>query len=178
MEGCMTFAKARAEWLERKAEQSARNRGGVPATVKPLRRGTYASDAGIPASAPKTEPYRDTALLEMARGRPCLLLVPAACSQRTDTVVSAHSNLPEHGKGMARKADDCYSAWGCFACHSWLDQSKASAEQKLMVFIAAHARQVLAWRLIAMDPNEPERFRKAARRALEHLNATPLTEEM
>jgi hypothetical protein len=27
-----------------------------------------------------------------------------------------------------------------------------------------------------MDPNEPERFRKAARRALERLNATPLGE--
>ena len=129
------------------------------------------------AAAPKSEPDRDPALLEMARGRPCLLMIPAICSHRTDTVVAAHSNLPEHGKSMSRKADDHYSAGSCFACHSWLDQSKAAAAQKLTAFMEAHARQVLAWRLIAMDAAEPERFRRAARRALERLNATPLPEQ-
>lgn len=145
----------------------------VSATLRPLRSGTM--DGGTSGqAAPKLEPYRDAALLEMARGRPCLLMVPAVCSHRVDTVVAAHSNLAEHGKGLARKADDCYSAWGCACCHVWLDQGKAGAARKESTFMEAHARQVLAWRLVVLDNAEPERFRNAARRALERLGATPL----
>jgi hypothetical protein len=124
---------------------------------------------------PKTEAYRDPVLLEMARNRPCLVDDPVICdhSQQPQDTVAAHSNLGIHGKAGARKADDCYSVWSCFCAHSWLDQGKASAAEKERRFMLAHMRQVLAWRLIAMDPQEPERFRKAARRALERLNAVP-----
>lgn len=128
--------------------------------------------------APKSEPHRDDALLQMAKGRPCLVMLPAVCNHRTDTTVAAHSNLGQHGKGMARKADDAYSVWACFSCHLWLDTGKARASDKERAFMAAHARQVLAWRLVAQDHTEPERFRRAARRALEHLNATPLSTEL
>jgi hypothetical protein len=143
-------------------------------TVKPLARGSYAGSTSGPAS--KTEAYRDPVLLEMARGRPCLLMVPGLCCHRTDTTVAAHSNSQEHGKGMGRKADDCYSAWACVSCHVWLDQGKADAARRERAFMEGHARQVLAWRLIALDEKEPERFRRAARRALKQLGATPLGE--
>jgi hypothetical protein len=116
-------------------------------------------------------------ILRWARGRPCLLMVPAVCTHRVDQTVACHSNLGIHGKSLGRKADDVYTVWGCSAgCHFWLDVGKARAQDKEAAFMTAHARQVLAWRLVAMDPNEPERFRKAARRALERLNATPLGE--
>jgi len=145
----------------------------VRPTVQPLRRGSYAGGtSGRPA--PKTEPYRDAALLEMARGRPCLLLVPGACTHRLDQTVACHSNLSIHGKAGARKADDCYSSWGCAECHRWLDQGRADAFLKETAFMQAHLSQVLAWRQIAADPGEPVRFRRAALRALERLNATPL----
>jgi hypothetical protein len=49
----MTFAKARAEWLERKAEESARVRGGVVPTVRPLVGGTYAG--ATTGAAPKAK---------------------------------------------------------------------------------------------------------------------------
>lgn len=163
------------EWRERRAAESARVRGGVAPTVRPLHRGTYEGATAGPVAKPG--PYRDATLLEMARGRPCLVMVPGLCSHRVDTVVAAHSNSQEHGKGMGRKADDCYTAFACVACHSWLDQGKAAGEVRESAFMAAHARQVLAWRLIAMDPNEPARYRAAARRALDRLGATPLTEE-
>lgn len=127
---------------------------------------------GLTGPRPKTAPYRDRALLDLARGRPCLLLVPACCSHRMDTVVAAHSNLSIHGKSGARKADDCYTVAACHSCHSWLDQGKATFLHKEAAFMAAHLRQVLAWRQIAADPSEPERFRKAAKSALEQLNAT------
>jgi hypothetical protein len=147
------------------------------ATLKPLHCGTYAG--GTTGPAPKPIAYRDPVLLEMAKDRPCLMLVPSVCNARLDTTAAAHSNWPEHGKAGARKADDCYSVWSCAACHiPWLDQGRAPGWLKRQTFMEAHARQVLAWRLIAMDRNEPERFRKAARRALEHLNATPLPEDV
>lgn len=36
-------------------------------------------------------------------------------------VVSAHSNLLRHGKGVGKKARDWYSAHLCQYCHDWYD---------------------------------------------------------
>lgn len=166
----MTFAKRITEQRERRAAEREANLRALCQPTRSIHRGTYAG--GTTGPAPKSEAWRDPVLLEMARGRPCLLMVPAICSHRVDTVVAAHSNQSIHGKAGARKADDCYSAWACACCHVWLDQGKASAEVREDAFATAHARQVLAWRLIAVDPKEPERFRKAAQRALARLEMT------
>ena len=126
------------------------------------------------AAAPKIAPLRDQALRDMAENRPCLLLVPGTCNHRTDTTVLCHEN---QGKGMGTKQSDERAVFGCAACHDWYDRSGAPREQKRAAFMSAHLRQVLAWRQIASDPAEPERFRRSARRALERLNATPLPQE-
>lgn len=139
---------------------------------RPLRVGTYAG--GTSGAQPKSKAYRDATLLEMVRGRHCLMRVPGICVGATETTIAAHSNLLAHGKGKGRKADDCYAVACCFSCHYWLDNGMASADDKEVAFMTAHARQVLQWRFIATDPGEPEHFRRAARRALERLNATPL----
>jgi hypothetical protein len=123
---------------------------------------------------PKTELHRSRALLDMARGRPCLLRVAGVCSGRAESTVACHSNKAAHGKGGARKADDEYSVWGCFSCHGWLDQGKAPGHTKDMVFMRAHADQVLEWRRIAQDPSEKASNRLAAQWALDQLNATPV----
>lgn len=128
------------------------------------------ADAGIPISAQKTEAHRNPALLEMARGRQCLLQFPDKClNPSTETTVAAHSNWSEHGKSGARKSDEEYSVWACFACHSWLDQGPATEAEKRATFNAAHQRQVQEWTLIASDPAEKQRFRRAAQWALNHL---------
>ena len=44
------------------------------------------------------------------------------CGGNDDTVVSAHSNLLEHGKGKGIKADDSMVAWLCYRCHTEYDQ--------------------------------------------------------
>jgi hypothetical protein len=169
----VTFARNMQEYRERRQQEREANMRQLAIPSRSLHRGTYAGTTG-PAVA-KPEPYRDPVLLEMAKGRPCLLPTPC-CDHRENTTVAAHSNLLAHGKGKSRKADDCYSVWSCFGSHVWLDQSKASKDLKDAKFMFAHAQQVLAWRLIAMDPNEPERFRKAAARALQQLNATDIYE--
>lgn len=116
----------------------------------------------------KPQPYRDRALLDMARGRPCLM--PGRLHADTDTTVAAHSNHMEHGKSKGRKADDCYSVWACAICHAWYDQGNASRFEKRRAFDEAFAEQRLQWRKIASDQHEPMRFRAAALLALEFIN--------
>jgi len=64
----------------------------------------------------KTKPFRSPKLLSLAKDSPCQM-----CGSY-GTTVSAHSNLLEHGKGMGRKADDCYIAFLCHPCHAKIDQ--------------------------------------------------------
>lgn len=141
------------------------------------RRGTYAPPPTVKAM-PKTIAHRNSHLREMARGMPCLLCVPGVCTQDRATVVCCHSNSSAHGKAGARKADDHYSVWGCFACHSWLDTGKAPAAAKTSAFMRAHLAQVLEWRSIAFDTRSAPKDRAAAQWALERLNATPTGETL
>ena len=60
--------------------------------------------------------YRNRALLDLAKDKPC-----ANCYAQDDTVVAAHSNMQEHGRGHAHQSHDCYVAWLCVRCHHWLD---------------------------------------------------------
>jgi hypothetical protein len=116
----------------------------------------------------KPASYRDKHLLALARGKPCLMLAVEAC-RGGDTTVAAHSNQARHGKGMARKADDCYSVWSCAACHSWLDQGKAPKAEKVRAFDAALGRQVKAWQSIEkFDATELQV--KAVKRVLNYLD--------
>lgn len=139
-----------------------------PPTAPPRpsgRRGTYAGTTTGPA--PKSRARRRPRLLELARSMPCLLQVPGVCNRDTSTTVACHSNWAEHGKAGARRADDCYSAWGCYACHVWLDQGDADAEAKRPVFDAALLRQLEWWERIAADPTRSDPDRRAARWAIE-----------
>jgi Protein of unknown function (DUF1364) len=60
--------------------------------------------------------HRDRGLLDLARGQAC-----QNCGTRDGTIVAAHSNAQQHGKGKSLKAHDCLHAWLCMACHDWLD---------------------------------------------------------
>lgn len=61
--------------------------------------------------------FRSRKLLDLAEGQPCM-----NCGAEDGTVVAAHSNLSRHGKGKSIKAHDCFVAFLCHRCHSWLDQ--------------------------------------------------------
>jgi cytochrome c551/c552 len=139
-----------------------------PAPLSPATR--TASYSGTTQPAPKTKPKRNPRLLKLAKGMPCLFMIPDVCKvPNRETTVAAHSNLSIHGKGKARKADDQFSAWICAACHAWLDQGPASADVKTAAFLGAHQRQVIFWRQIAEDDTWPEADRRAARWALDQL---------
>ena len=53
------------------------------------------------------------------------------CDSQDGTIVAAHSNLYDHGKGKGLKAHDGMMAWLCHRCHSEYDQgSRMSREEK------------------------------------------------
>jgi hypothetical protein len=62
------------------------------------------------------------------------------CGNQDGTVVAAHSNLLEHGKGRSIKAHDGMHAWLCYACHVSYDQGKMTREQARDFLLTAISR--------------------------------------
>jgi len=114
--------------------------------------------------------YRDKKLLELAEGEPCLLQVAKNClGGDGSTTVACHSNLLIHGKGRSIKADDHFSVWGCYHCHTWLDSSSTDYDTKNLAFQEAYKRQLHAWMDLADNITLRPWRREAARRVLTHL---------
>ena len=81
--------------------------------------------SAVPA-IPKIKPYRNQKLRDLANGAPC-----CCCGKPNDgTVVGAHSNSLEHGKGMGTKSHDilCYC---CSGCHRKIDIELTRDEAQL-----------------------------------------------
>lgn len=87
-------------------------------------------------SLQKENAYRSRKFLDLAKGQACVM-----CRSDDGTVVSAHSNLLEHGKGRGQKAEDSMCAWLCYACHTDYDQgNKMSREEKRDFILTAICR--------------------------------------
>lgn len=91
--------------------------------------------------------FESRKLLDLARDLPCF-----HCGGERGTVVAAHSNAGEHGKGKSIKAHDCFIAFLGDRCHRWLDQGTGmdptgvftdSREDKAMVMRRAHDATML-----------------------------------
>lgn len=114
---------------------------------------------------PKNTNNRNPALLELARGKECLLRVVEGCRGRDgQTTVACHRN---EGKGMGLKVSDALTVWGCWPCHQWLDSSGAPRENKRQAFDLAYKRQLIEWRKIADSYSESPRAQKAAQWGLD-----------
>jgi hypothetical protein len=115
--------------------------------------------------------YRDANLLKLAKGEKCLLQVADDClGDEGSTTVAAHSNLMAHGKGRGLKAEDCYTVWACYRCHSNFDQGGVFFRaDKEILFTEALLRQIEEWRKIATSPTLKPWKVEAARNALDYL---------
>jgi hypothetical protein len=115
--------------------------------------------------------YRDPNLLKLAKGEKCLLQISDDCmGDEGSTTVAAHSNLMTHGKGKGLKAEDCFSVWACYKCHSLFDQGGSfTREEKNDLFYEALLRQIEEWRKIATTPTLKPWKVEAAREALDYL---------
>lgn len=172
-----SFNPARAAQRRDAAAQARREKQAQARRVLATSRGRAATmGPAATAPAPKDPPGKNRTLLDMARGRPCLIQSPI-CVGGTDTTVACHGAGIANGKGMGWKVSDALTCWGCWRCNDYTDAYKnATAAEKLAAFQLGHYHQVLAWRRIATSADEPERFRRAARWALEYLNATPIVD--
>ncbi len=85
--------------------------------------------------------YRNPRILASANGQFCTVRSPHC--RNDNTVVWAHSNYLEDGKGKGIKAHDIFGCYACEACHRWLDQSGDSKEMKRDVFHRAMKRSLL-----------------------------------
>lgn len=73
-------------------------------------------------------------------GQSCYLRF-GCCSNNPDTVVPAHANLLELGKGKGLKVNDIYTVPACFKCHMELDQGKnMSKGERREAWIKAYNR--------------------------------------
>lgn len=79
--------------------------------------------------------HRSKALTQSARGEPCV-----GCGSEDGTVVWAHSNEMEHGKGKSIKAHDLLGNYLCFRCHTWYDTGPASRQEKREFFRQCYPR--------------------------------------
>jgi hypothetical protein len=124
-------------------------------TFKPLR------------AVPKSPRARNQAVLDMARGKPCLLLSPI-CKPDPETTVACHGAGVANGKGLGYKTGDHLSVFGCASCNHFTDAfNGATAEQKTAVFDAGMVRQIAAWSAIAADPRAKPIHQRAAQWALD-----------
>ena len=140
----------------------------TPKTLQTLYRQGVTGPVTLTA-LPKTEAKRNPHLLAMAKGKPCLLRVPGVCNNNPETTVAAHSNCHEHGKAHTRKADDFYSVWACYACHTWLDQGQGAQNRQVAdeLFKEAWARQQTEWDKLTDSTNAKDKA--AAQWALEQI---------
>lgn len=149
-----------------------RSKGWQPRPVKTIEytprarpAATAARQLPAAASVPKRDYWRSPAYRDMARDKPCMLLIPGVCCGDWSTTVLAHSNRGADGKGGAIKSSDEAAVFACFACHSWLDQGGASAAAKDAAWDAAMGRQVRELRRLAAGAGrEAELAREALRR--------------
>jgi hypothetical protein len=105
-----------------------------------LTRNTPMRRTAFKKKARKKRAWHDKTMLSACEGQPCFLAIPAVCCGRLDTVVPCHANWSDYGKGGFRKADDKYTVPGCWTCHAWLDQGKASYEDKRASWENAYER--------------------------------------
>lgn len=74
--------------------------------------------------------FRKRSLLDLARDQACVM-----CGAQDGSIVWAHSNLLEHGKGKGQKAHDGMGAFLCYRCHYEYDQGKRMSKEERRDFV-------------------------------------------
>ena len=117
--------------------------------------------------------YRDKDILRLAEGQECLLQISKRClCDEGSTTVACHDNSLQSGKAMALKAEDSRTVWGCYWCHSILDQGNMDYEERQEAFQDAYTRQIQEWIKIAQSPTMRPWKIEAAKRVLDHLGVS------
>ena len=69
-------------------------------------------------------------LRKEANGRDCQIR-SKKCNHNPETTVLCHPHKPSISGGMGLKAPDEIGAWGCSACHDWVDGRSDIADSRV-----------------------------------------------
>ena len=72
------------------------------------------------SSGPATRTLSLHRLRKIAAGQPCQIRLPGICSRDDTTTVLCHFRGAHMG-GFGLKPPDIFGAWGCSACHAYVD---------------------------------------------------------
>lgn len=91
-----------------------------------------------------------TDLRKMARGMPCMIRMPGVCNGDPATTVLCHLRMAGIS-GMGLKANDLLGAWGCSACHRYVDTHGIDGRTALLEGMARTQAFLLSEGLITVD---------------------------
>jgi hypothetical protein len=80
-----------------------------------------------------------------AKGKPCLIRIPNVCNGNPETVVLCHLRMAGIS-GMGLKANDLLGAWGCSACHRYVDTHGIDGRTALLEGMARTQAEILKLR--------------------------------
>ena len=84
-----------------------------------------------------------TKLRASAAGQVCTFAIPGICNYDPATTVLCHA--PSVTKGMGTKGPDHHAAFGCYACHTALDEHRVPAEDALRYWLRGIERTHVVW---------------------------------
>jgi len=90
----------------------------------------------------KENNYRSRKLLDSFRDAPRCFICGKA---NNGTVVGAHANWSEFGKGMGIKAHDFFTVAACNECHRLLDSGTLSRDDQKALWLEAWIKTVAWW---------------------------------
>ena len=90
-----------------------------------------------PSRTMKSRGPKTTKIRQSARGEECTLMLPGICNFDPETVVWAHSNRSQDGKGAGLKSEDDKGAYACFCCHAVYDRQRKRPEGLSLEYVEA-----------------------------------------
>lgn len=82
-------------------------------------------------------------LRDSAKHQPCMFRIPYCCNHDPATTVFCHA--PGEAKGTANKNHDFLGAFGCYACHSYMDQRQGPKGERDGFWLDAMRRTISWW---------------------------------
>jgi hypothetical protein len=91
-----------------------------------------------------------------AKGKNCTFAIPGICDHGTETVVLCH--VRDETKGLGNKSNDYSAAFGCYHCHTAVDQHLLPLVDELFYTLRAVLRTWAIWieRGLIVLPVDPE----------------------
>jgi hypothetical protein len=94
-------------------------------------------------------------LRNLARGMPCMIRMPGVCNGNPETTVLCHLRMSGIS-GMSMKANDLLGAWGCSACHRYVDTHGIDGRTALLEGMARTQAQLLERGYVHVIRNKSE----------------------